>query len=326
MPFPKVQGVGMLKYDSTSNNIFGSVGAFSDTSTYKFGGASGRFVNGGYLQAPNNPAMNFGTGDFTIAWWMYCAVSWASMTSPGVIGQKASDSTNGWQIYRDGSASQVAFRPQGSTTYFSTTANAPVTAAWEHWAIVRTNGTLIFFKNGIIDSSYACAYNISDTTAYLQIGKSQTWGGVFTGCLDDIFVANTAVWTANFTPEEVAYTAPTEVSFNTLKSQHSYSEVAVPAPTTGQLNPQNSVHAYYAGRGYIAATVAIKGTPNTPVTRRVRLHEQKSGNFVAETWSNSSGSYAFTGIDPSNTYYAVSFDHTGAYQGVVADNLVPTVM
>ena len=77
------------------------------------------------------------------------------------------------------------------------------------------------------------------------------------------------------------------------------------------------------GAFQIVGTTKNTGTPPTPVRRRVRLHEQSSGRLVRETWSDATtGAYSFTGLRLT-AYYVVSFDHTGAFGGVIADNLTP---
>lgn len=81
-----------------------------------------------------------------------------------------------------------------------------------------------------------------------------------------------------------------------------------------------------SGSYRITGTTQNKATPsNLPVSRRVRLHEQISGRLVREVWSDASGAYAFNCIRLT-TYYVVSFDHTGTFGGVIADNLTPEPM
>lgn len=76
-----------------------------------------------------------------------------------------------------------------------------------------------------------------------------------------------------------------------------------------------------SGPGTITGTV--KNTPSTPVYRRVRLHEQSSGRFVRETWSDSiTGAYSFPGLRLTH-YYIVGFDHSGTFSGVIATDVLP---
>ena len=71
-----------------------------------------------------------------------------------------------------------------------------------------------------------------------------------------------------------------------------------------------------------AGTTKNTGTPNTPVRRRVRLHDQPTGVLVREMWSDEvTGAYQFTGIR-AGTFYVVGFDHTGTYNGVIETDVV----
>lgn len=82
------------------------------------------------------------------------------------------------------------------------------------------------------------------------------------------------------------------------------------------------------GLSRIVGTVKEKSTPtNTPLRRRVRLHYEKSGRMVRETWSDAAtGAYSFDNIRGDQTYFVVSFDHTLNYRAVIADNLAPEAM
>jgi hypothetical protein len=76
-----------------------------------------------------------------------------------------------------------------------------------------------------------------------------------------------------------------------------------------------------AGAFQVVGDTVNTGTPETPVGRRVRLHDQPSGRVVAEQWSNPvTGAYAFTLIR-QGTYYVTSFDHTGQYNGVISTDV-----
>lgn len=78
------------------------------------------------------------------------------------------------------------------------------------------------------------------------------------------------------------------------------------------------------GDGTITGTVKVKGTPDYPVSRRVRLYRDRDGALVGETWSDAgTGAYTFTGLDSTQRYTALSLDHTAVFRAVVADNLPP---
>lgn len=85
---------------------------------------------------------------------------------------------------------------------------------------------------------------------------------------------------------------------------------------------------YDAGRGRITGTVKEKNTPaNTPLKRRVVLLAMPGSRAIRETWSDPvTGVYEFTEVATDRVYAVVSYDHTGIYRGVVADNLTPELM
>lgn len=86
------------------------------------------------------------------------------------------------------------------------------------------------------------------------------------------------------------------------------------------------------GVGYVAGTVKElpKGTPEggeVPVCRKVRLHDQATGNPIAETWSDpKTGVYRFEWVDMERVYTVLSYDHTGKFVAVAADSLKPERM
>ena len=70
----------------------------------------------------------------------------------------------------------------------------------------------------------------------------------------------------------------------------------------------------------ISGNVYLKGPPQVPTVRRVRLHDGANGRPVRETWSAVDGAYSFAKIRPG-LYYVVAFDHTGTYNAVIKDRI-----
>ena len=79
---------------------------------------------------------------------------------------------------------------------------------------------------------------------------------------------------------------------------------------------------HHGGNGRITGSVAIKGSPNTPVQRRVRLFDEKTGTLVREVFSDPiTGAYEFLYVSMDHKYTVVSFDYDNNYRAVVADNI-----
>jgi len=97
--------------------------------------------------------------------------------------------------------------------------------------------------------------------------------------------------------------------------------VGVLSPATVHIDMQD------AGRYRVYGVVTL--SPAVPLRRRVRLHDQRSGRFIRETWSDATtGAYSFDCIrgGAGQLYYVTTFDHTGEKQAVIADGVVPEAM
>jgi hypothetical protein len=100
--------------------------------------------------------------------------------------------------------------------------------------------------------------------------------------------------------------------------------VAVPAPGTVVERPVLTVRDVEDGGPFsISGTTENIGTPDdTPVGRRVRLHDQRSGRVVREVWSDRvTGAYTFPNLR-AGTFYVTAFDHTGQYNGEIQSDVV----
>jgi len=75
--------------------------------------------------------------------------------------------------------------------------------------------------------------------------------------------------------------------------------------------------------GRIVGTVKEKNTPtNVPLRRRVRLYRERDGALIRETWSDAAtGAYVFEGLNETEEYTAMSYDHTRDKRAVVADRV-----
>jgi len=94
---------------------------------------------------------------------------------------------------------------------------------------------------------------------------------------------------------------------------------------TSPVTPPSARHVMDTGVYRIAGVVDIKGAPNVPVVRRVLLFTARGKRLIAETWSNSDGSYVFNFL-PQGQYDVITYDHTSAYRAVIADNLTAELM
>lgn len=94
----------------------------------------------------------------------------------------------------------------------------------------------------------------------------------------------------------------------------------------GRIPPDPVYRYHYGGLGRIVGTTKIKGTPNTPVRRRVRLIREIDGVCVGERWSDPvTGAYAFNGFDPALLYTVIVYDGPRVFRAAVQDAVTPEV-
>ena len=208
--------------DDISTNNF-AVTINGDTRPYNFNpytpGYYSNYFNGtsDTLQIAPNTAHDFGTGDFTIEFWMN-AISWSSGTA-ALIGKKLNDASNGWQLYRDaGTPTKINGRLGAQNNFYPTSTVTP--GVWEHWALVRSGTTTYWFKNGILDATGTNSVNLADTSASLNVGFADTWSA-YNGnyYLSNVrIVKGTALYTSNFTPSTTPLAAVTNTTLLTCQS------------------------------------------------------------------------------------------------------------
>lgn len=199
-------GTTFTDYSPTLKTVTRYGDAHTETDQSKFYGSSGYFDGGGdYLSAPNSSDFNFGTGDFTVEFWLYCPNTWSS-NSHVIVGQKASDTSDGWVIYRDGfTPNKLTARfgiAGGSNNLDLTTASNIPSQSWLHFALTRASSVSCWYINGVKDAETANSNNIQDTSALLKIGTADSWSNVyFKGYLQDLRITKgVARYTDTFTP------------------------------------------------------------------------------------------------------------------------------
>lgn len=75
------------------------------------------------------------------------------------------------------------------------------------------------------------------------------------------------------------------------------------------------------GPGAISEFVETQGSPNIRVSRRVRLHEGRTGRLVRQVWSGTDGAYRFDSLRTDTDYTVIADDYTGTYPPVACDKL-----
>jgi len=183
---------------------------FAPTSSYSIS------VNGGSLyfngstdyisNSSSSTAFNFGTGDFTVEYWIY-PLALATITG---YAQHAGGATN--------TSTALSFGEQGGFIYATTSVESNRATSsplrlneWSYVTWTRSGTTHRVFKNGILLNTFTRTTNVSNSA--IGIGATSTGTFKTTSYISNVRVINgTALYTSNFTPPTAPTTAVTNTS------------------------------------------------------------------------------------------------------------------
>jgi hypothetical protein len=191
--------------DATRLNAFETVGnAQVSTAVKKYGSGSMFFDGtGDWLFYPDNPDINFSTGDFTIEGW----INFSDTGAQRSIAAKGVANSSGWELYCNASPTLLIF-VFGNTITYSAAYNF-IVGQWYHVAVVRSGtgiGNIKMFINGFLTFESGVAVNNDLTTIQpLYVGAGRGGGTPFFGYIDDFrLTKGYARYTSTFNPPTMA--------------------------------------------------------------------------------------------------------------------------
>lgn len=302
-----------------------------DTTRFKFGSRSLLFNGAGDYQSMPADVLLRGvgtTGDFCIVAWVRPA-STSGVRCIWTFGEASS-----YRLRINDGAVDLE-RPSGGL--LSSAALTWGTETFYQLSVERYNGQISVYRNGArIIGPTADATNASQAGLFhLARNPNQLGFWYFSGNMDALTVSRIAQFKGEFTP---ATSAPSEWPGNLLPYKQVLRTPSSVAAFIGEdvtsitqpvaSAPPSQLDIHDAGRGRIIGTVKEKGSPsNIPLKRRVVLLSMPGSRVIRETWSDPvGGGYEFSEIAMDRRYTVISYDHTGIYRGVVADNLQPELM
>lgn len=203
----------------------------------------------------------------------------------------------------------------------------------QHVAGTCENGTLRLFVDGVLVATVTGANTLqTNNNPDIAIGNySGNAVNTFPGVIDEVGIDHKALYFSDFTPPafivpqpewqiDAVTFAPQPIQRNTIVTLG-----VTPLPTVSLREIGKGRYDYIVSpnaRGRVKGTTKDKGTPNVPVSERVRLYRERDGLLIRETWSTpGTGAYSFDYVDETETYTVISYDHGKAFRAVVADNL-----
>lgn len=182
--------------DTSFNSVsLTSVGSPSiSTSIVKAGDKAISFNGSSYVQTPSSPLFGFGTGDFTIDFWIYRNTNVDGNPVDMRNGSNPSNTPNigiasGGLVYYVNGLTRIS---GGSVT----------TATWHHIALCRSGTSTRLFLNGNqVGGTWSDSTNYINTNA--RIGASNDGGAIayVNGVMDNVRITKgVARFTSSFTP------------------------------------------------------------------------------------------------------------------------------
>jgi hypothetical protein len=277
--------------------------------------------NGDYLTVPANSGFQFGTGNFTVEFWLnYSSLTNAqTIISSGYVGGTVA---GGWIV-------QTGIGDGKVNLYFQNAINAVLVAAdsgstvlagnWYHIAIVKNGSTVTIYRNGQSVGSGTDSNNYNANSILVIGGGSSSGYNNYwvNGYISNLrIVKGTAVYTANFSVPTSPLTAITNTSLLLLTAQQgpfrdsSTNNFTVTANGNAAGNGLEPFPVNYAGSAYLDGTGDYLSVANN-----VAL-QMGTGVFTIEAWiyRNAAGA--------AHTIYCKGGASTGMVLQVTATNVL----
>ena len=218
-------------YDNAAVGDYETVGnAQVSTSVKKYGTGSMAFDGtGDYLDTPSNNAFTFGTGDFTIEFWLN-----TSSTGFNIMNPATATGTGYWGLLVQ--TSNLRWNSAYNVTNLWLVDATPIlNGQWNHVAICRTAGVTKAFFNGTVVATNADTTNYSGVAAW-RIGSGNV--AALNGYIDDFRITKYARYQYNFTPPTAAF--PNIGGTVTLTADPYFRNTTLLLPGNGTNGAQNN--------------------------------------------------------------------------------------
>ena len=151
-----------------------------------------------YLTLAPSADFGFGTGDFTVEFFVYeTSKVYTSVSNP-----RAFDFDGTFQMVLHSTADGSTIRIDYADSTLMTSNGTLFVNKWNHIALVRSGSTLSLYINGVFDKSVSNSTNVPTPSSTIYIGRYYgSNSGWINGFLSNFHVVKgTALYTSNFTP------------------------------------------------------------------------------------------------------------------------------
>lgn len=293
----------LLDYSTGATTTVSNSGATISASTSKFGSNSLFFDGNTNTTLFSNSSYAFGTGDFTMEFWVY----FPSLPNNGeglfqytYTGAPTTD-------YINSNTFSISFGASGIILYTGggggrTSTQAVTTGVWQHWAYVRNAGSVYLYINGtnIPTFTNVDTYNYTATGivfgAYYGVGTTRN----STFYLQDLKVtAGLARYTANFTAptSPASYAGKVQLLLSGTNAAIYDNAAKVDVSTMGNAATMVAVNKFGG------SSIGFDGTSYLSITGNSSNLVLSNGDFTIEMWIYMNSTAAMDIIDfrPTST-------------------------
>ena len=276
--------------DSASTNTVISTGGTPAQGTFSPFWPYATFFNGGgsnpYLSVLAGSGFGFGTGDFTIEYWIY-ATSWAS--GPTVVDLRPPAATLQFSDnYTTGGAPGVYYNGSQQLTSSIT---IPI-KTWTHVAYTRSGTTMSIWVNGVQGATGTKSDDLQ-ATGTPRIGTNNTAVNPLNGYLANLrIIKGQSLYNSTFTPPILTSLLPATTNTTLLTCQGaSFGDYSTFTNTVSNINSvftrpistTTFLNVPYSTSTNIGS-IGFDGTNLVITTSTSGLHSLGSNNFTAECW------------------------------------------
>jgi hypothetical protein len=154
--------------------------------------------SGDHVDISDHNDLDFGTGDFTVEFWVY--IHDGTANQDGIISK--GNSGSGWQIIYSSTSRLKFIRTSGtsSSPQITTSTYSLEENEWNHIALTRSGTTVTLWIDGVSEGTYTDSTSW-DTSEPLRLGTNRGENNDYVGYIADLrIIKGLAVYTAAFTP------------------------------------------------------------------------------------------------------------------------------
>jgi hypothetical protein len=183
-------------------------------STSLIGGSAYFDGSGDYLTTADNPAFDFGSGNFTIEFWFYPTTTGSN---GGLINKRGANvNYSPFLIQFNSSTILFGVSTSGSSWAALGTSGAVAINAWHHVALVRNGTSITGYVDGVSAMTGTATGAVMTNTSGIAIGQDQSnsGGNCFVGYVSDMrLTKGTALYTSSFTLPTTPLSPTTNTNF-----------------------------------------------------------------------------------------------------------------